>query len=383
MANVFLVPRATYHGDNSLDVLKTIGGKKAMIVTGKGSMIKYGFVDKVTKLLNEGGIEVEVFDGVEPDPSIETCKAGGEAMRNFEPDWIVALGGGSAMDAAKIMWVYYEHPDYDFMELVNFNFPPLRNKAKLICIPSTSGTGSEITAFSVITDYEAQVKYPLVSPDIVPDIAILDVDLPAKMPPKVTAATGMDVLTHAIEAYVSTSADDYTDCMALAAIKLVFEYLERAYKNGDDLEARAKMHDASCMAAMAFNNASLGIVHSLAHKIGGVFHITHGEANAIMLPYVIDYNRKATQKYAKLEGELGIDNIAQAVRELNTRVGITNNFKDGKNTVIERKAFDEAKNLMSERAFKDACTLTNPRETSPEDLLKIYEKAYEGECIDF
>lgn len=383
MYQTFSVPKQIIHGDNALEFLSTLEGKKASIVTGGSSMKRFGFLEEAKNHLEKAGMEVQIIDGVEPDPSINTCLKGGEKMAEFGPDWIIALGGGSTMDAAKIMWVFYEYPGYDFYELVKFNFPKLRTKAKLIGIPSTSGTASEITAFSVITDTENHVKYPLVSPDIVPDVAILDDRIPAKMPPLITAQTGMDVMTHAVEAYVSTAADDYTDPYALKAIELVFQYLERAVKNPDDMEARGKMHTASTIAGMAFSNCSLGIVHSMAHKIGGEFHLTHGEANAIILPYVIQFNKKGTDKYAKLEGELGIDNIEKAIADLNERVGLTNCIIEGKNTEISEENFKEVLELMSQRAQEDACTLTNPRETKWEDIKKIYECAYYGREVDF
>lgn len=379
----YSVPRLIVHGEDALDYLKNLEGKKAAIVTGGSSMKRFGFLDKAKELLEEGGVEVLIIDGVEPDPSIKTCLEGGKKMEEFGPDWIIALGGGSAMDAAKVMWVFYEHPGYDFQKLANFENPPLRNKAKMACIASTSGTASEITAFSVITDTENEIKYPLVHPDFVPDIAIVDPEIPSKMPPLITAQTGMDVMTHAVEAFVSTAADDYTSPHAIRAIELVFENLKKAYDKGDDLKAREKMHDASTMAGMAFSNASLGIVHSMAHKIGGIFHLTHGEANAILLPYIIDYNRKSTDRYDLLENILGIDDIAEEIRKLNEAVGISQNIKDGKNTIIEEDKFLEVLDTMSENAFKDACTLTNPRKTSAEDIKKIYKAAYYGEKVDF
>ncbi len=379
----YSVPRLIVHGEDALDYLKNLEGKKAAIVTGGSSMKRFGFLDKAKELLEEGGMEVLIIDGVEPDPSIKTCLEGGKKMEEFGPDWIIALGGGSAMDAAKVMWVFYEHPGYDFQKLANFENPPLRNKAKMACIASTSGTASEITAFSVITDTENEIKYPLVHPDFVPDIAIVDPEIPSKMPPLITAQTGMDVMTHAVEAFVSTAADDYTSPHAIRAIELVFENLKKAYDKGDDLKAREKMHDASTMAGMAFSNASLGIVHSMAHKIGGIFHLTHGEANAILLPYIIDYNRKSTDRYDLLENILGIDDIAEEIRKLNEAVGISQNIKDGKNTIIEEDKFLEVLDTMSENAIKDACTLTNPRKTSAEDIKKIYKAAYYGEKVDF
>lgn len=379
----YSVPRLIAHGEGSLEELKNLKGKKAVIVTGGNSMKRFGFLDETKKALEEGGMEVMVIDGVEPDPSVKTCLEGGKKMEEFEPDWIVALGGGSAMDAAKAMWIFYEHPGYDFEKLANMENPPLRQKARLACIPSTSGTASEITAFAVITDTEKEIKYPLVHPDFVPDLAIVDPIIPAKMTPLLTAQTGMDVMTHAIEAFVSTAADSYTSPHALEAIKLVFENLKKAYDNGDDMQARDKMHDASTLAGMAFSNASLGIVHSMAHKIGGIFHLTHGEANAIMLPYIIDYNRKKTDRYDELEKLLGIDDIAEEVRKLNKEVGLADSIQNGENTVIGEEDFLKVLDTMSENAYKDACTATNPRETSPEDIKKIYQASYYGKKVDF
>lgn len=383
MYNIFSVPNQIIQGNDALSYLSSLEGKKASIVTGGNSMRRFGFLDETKSELEKAGMEVQIIDGVEPDPSITTCVNGGKKMAEFGPDWIIALGGGSAMDAAKIMWVFYEYPDYDFYELVKFNFPKLRTKAKLIGIPSTSGTASEITAFSVITDVENDIKYPLVSPDLVPDVAILDNRIPSKMPALITAQTGMDVMTHAIEALVSTNANDFTDPYAIRAIKLVFEYLEKAVENPDNLEVRAKMHTASTIAGMAFSNVSLGIVHSMAHKIGGIFHLTHGEANAIMLPYIIQYNKKSTNKYKELEELLGIENIEKEIWELNKKVGISDSIQSGKNTIIEEKDFIKVLDKMSKNAFEDACTLTNPRETSPEDIKKIYECAYYGRKVDF
>ena len=379
----FSVPREIVFGEGSLEHLATLEGKKATLVTGGSSMKRFGFLDRAKEILERAGMEVQIVDGVEPDPSIETCKRGGREMAEFGPDWIIAIGGGSALDASKIMWVYYEHPDWDFMDLVAFKFPQLRTKARLVCIPSTSGTASEITAFTVITDTEKQIKYPIVSPQIVPDIAILDPALPSCMPPHITANTGMDVMTHAVEAYVSTAANDYTTPYARRAIELVLDNLKKAYDHGDDKEARENMHNASTVAGMAFSNCSLGIVHSMAHKIGGIWHLTHGEANAILLPYVIDYNRKKTDRYDQLEKELGVEDIAEEVRKLNAQVGISATIRDGKNTIITEEEFLAHLDTMSENAFADACTLTNPRETSAEDIKKIYKAAFYGEKVDF
>lgn len=374
----YRVPKDIVFGENALEYLSTLEGKKATLVTGGSSMKRFGFLDEAKKQLEKAGMEVSIVDGVEPNPSIETVIRGGKEMAEFGPDWIIAIGGGSALDAAKIMWVYYEYPDTKFEDLVNFKFPKLRTKAKFIAVPSTSGTASEITAFSVITDTENHIKYPLVSYEMTPDIAILDANIPAKMPPHITANTGMDVMAHAVEAYVSTAATSYTDPQALEAIRLVFDKLPVAYTNGDDLKAREDMHNASALAGMAFTNASLGLVHSLAHKIGGEFGITHGLANAILMPYIVDYNRKGTDKVTKLETELRIENLTKELQELNKKVGIPLTLQEVTEVEITEEKFKEVIERMSKNAFEDPCTLTNPRQACPGDVQKIYECAFYG-----
>ena len=380
----FRVPKDIVFGKGTLEYLSTLEGKKAILVTGGRSMKRFGFLDQAKTYLEKAGMEVSIFDGVEPNPSVETVEKGAKAMQDFEPDWIVAIGGGSALDAAKIMWAFYEYPELKFEEIIEPNsMPKLRNKAKFVAIPSTSGTASEITAFSVITDTKAHIKYPIVSYEITPDVAILDPEIPAKMPPHITANTGMDVLAHAIEAWVSTTASNYTDALALRAIQLVFKNLPTAVANGEDLDAREAMHDASTLAGMAFTNASLGLVHSLAHKIGGEFGITHGLANAILMPYIIQYNRKATDKVTELEKILGIDDLPTAVKELNKKVNIPLNLKEVTEVEIDEKKFEEVLDRMSKNAFEDPCTLTNPRQSSAEDVAKIYKAAFYGEDINW
>lgn len=320
---------------------------------------------------------------MEANPSVETVESGAKAMSIFEPDWIIALGGGSALDAAKIMWAFYEHPELKFEDIIEpGSLPKLRNKAKLVAIPSTSGTASEITAFSVITDTKKHIKYPLVSTEMIPDIAILDPALPAKMPKHITANTGMDVLAHAIEAYVSTAASPYTDALAIQAIKLVLENIVTAYEHGDNMEARNNMHNASALAGMAFTNASLGLIHSLAHKIGGEFGITHGLTNAILLPYIIQFNRKSTDKVSKLEKDLGIENLSSCIKELNEKLDIPLNFKDVTEVDMNEDKFKEVLVRMSENAYNDPCTATNPRESDPKIVEMIYTSAYYGKDID-
>jgi alcohol dehydrogenase class IV len=374
----FRVPKDIVFGENALEYLSTLEGKRATLVTGGSSMKRFGFLDEAKRQLEKAGMEVSIVDGVEPNPSVETVIRGGKEMAEFEPDWIVAIGGGSALDAAKIMWVYYEYPETKFEDLVQMKFPTLRTKAKFVAIPSTSGTASEITAFSVITDTQNHIKYPLVSYEMTPDIALLDANIPAKMPPYITANTGMDVMAHAVEAYVSTSATSYTDPLAYEAIRLVFEQLPTAYNDGNNIKAREDMHNASALAGMAFTNSSLGLVHSLAHKIGGEFGITHGLANAILMPYILDYNRKGTNKVAQLEDLLRVDNLTDELQELNKKVGIPLTLQEVSEVDITEEKFLQILDRMSKNAFEDPCTLTNPRQSSSEDVRQIYECAFYG-----
>ena len=263
----FTLPRDLYYGKDALENLKTLQGTKAVVVSGGSSMRKGGFLDKVEAYLKEAGMEVLFFEGVEPDPSVETVMKGAEAMKEFQPDWIVSIGGGSPIDAAKAMWAFYEYPDTTFEDLCTpFNFPKLRTKARFCAIPSTSGTATEVTAFSVITDYSKGIKYPLADFEITPDVAIVDPALVESLPIKQVAYTGMDALTHAIEAYVSTLNSPFTDPLAIKAIEMVLDYLPQSYNL--DMDAREQMHYAQCLAGQAFSNALLGIVHSMAHKTG-------------------------------------------------------------------------------------------------------------------
>ncbi|WP_434999237.1 iron-containing alcohol dehydrogenase [Vibrio scophthalmi] len=377
--NMFKIPESIYFGENAMEALKTLQGKKAVIVTGGSSMKKFGFIAQTQQLLGEAGIDSLVFDGVEPNPSVQTVVKGAQAMRDFEPDWIIAIGGGSALDAAKIMWCFYEHPHLDFADIIPVgSMPALRTKAKFVAIPSTSGTASEITAFSVITDLENHIKYPIVSAHIVPDVAIIDPALPAKMPPHITANTGMDVMAHALEAFASIAANDYSDPLAMRAVKLVFENIEAAYKHGDDMAARDNMHNASTLAGMAFSNVSLGLVHSLAHKIGGEFGVTHGLANAILMPYIIEYNKQSTDKYAEIEHYLGLESIENELRALNAKLDIPLTFKEITEVEISEEAFLAVLDRMSQNAFDDPCTLTNPGTPTAEDVKEIYRRAYFG-----
>jgi len=383
--------------------------KRAFIVTDEG-MVRLGYVDIVKEYLHQNkGIEaVEMFADVEPDPSDETVFKGAKLMHAFKPDVIIAIGGGSAMDAAKGMWLFYEQPETTFFGIKQkfldirkrtFKYPELGEKAQFVAIPTTSGTGSEVTPFTVITDNETNVKYPLADYALTPDVAIIDSQFVMSVPKSITADTGMDVLTHAIESYVSVMANDYTDSLALKAIDLVFKYLKASYDNNKDEEAREKMHNASCIAGMAFANAFLGINHSLAHKIGAEFHIPHGRANAILMPHVIRYNairpRKLTifpkyesfcadERYAEIARMLGlpastteegVNSLVEAVIELGKSLDIDMSMKG---QGVEKAELDQKLNYLAERAFEDQCTTSNPKLPLVSELEDILKAAYEG-----
>ena len=393
----FTLPRDLYHGKGCLEELKNLEGKKAIVVVGGGSMKRFGFLDRAVGYLKDAGMEVRLFENVEPDPSVETVMKGAEMMREFEPDWIVAMGGGSPIDAAKAMWTFYEYPDTTMEQLITpFNFPKLRTKAKFCAIPSTSGTATEVTAFSVITDYSKGIKYPLADFNITPDIAIVDPDLAETMPQKLTAFTGMDAMTHAIEAYVSTMHCDYTDPLALHAIKMIHNDLVKSY-NGD-MEARDRMHNAQCLAGMAFSNALLGIVHSMAHKTGAAYtggHIVHGCANAMYLPKVIKYNAKnaeAAKRYAEIAQFIGlkgatteelVDALIAELKKMNGELNIPKCIKEYEGGIIDEKEFMEKLPKVAELAIGDACTGTNPRIPTQDEMEKLLKACYYDEEIDF
>ena len=389
----FTLPRDLYYGADSLAELKNLKGKKAILVLGGGSMKKFGFVDKALNYLKEAGIETILFENVEPDPSVETVMKGAEMMREFEPDWIISMGGGSPIDAAKAMWAFYEYPEVTFEDLcIPFNFPTLRTKAKFCAIPSTSGTATEVTAFSVITDYAKGIKYPLADFNITPDVAIVDPALAETMPKSLTAYTGMDALTHAVEAYVSTLNSVFTDPLAIKAIQIVNSDLIKSYDG--DMNSREVMHYGQCLAGMAFSNAILGIVHSMAHKTGAAFstgHITHGLANAMYLPYVIKYNAKVETvavRYAEIANSIGItgtvkecvDGLCKKIVEMNNYMGIPNTLKDF--GIIESE-FKEKIAAISENAVNDACTGSNPRSIDPAAMEKLFTCIYYGTEVEF
>ncbi|MCK8817248.1 bifunctional acetaldehyde-CoA/alcohol dehydrogenase [Natroniella sulfidigena] len=400
------IPSEIYFEPNSLFQLRNLEGNKAVIITDQ-VMKDLGYVKKVTKHLKEAGIDYKIFSGVEPDPSVKTVLTGTEFVKNFEADLIIALGGGSPMDAAKGIWLFYENPELDFEDLKlrfadikkrTYQFPKLGQQAKLVAIPTTSGSGSEVTSFTVITDKENNIKYPLVSYELTPDIAIIDSELTMTLPPQVTAHTGLDVLTHAIEGYVSILASDYTDPLALKAIKLVFDYLPQAYQKGQHNRlAREKMHNASCIAGIVFTNAFLGINHSLAHILGGRFGIPHGLANAILLPHVIRYNSKmptkiahypnysypqANKKYKEIANWLGLDttgdeieSLISAIKGLMKELNVPLNLAEAG---IKEEEFKAELEDMATFAYSDQSTVANPRRPLISELIKIYKQAYQG-----
>lgn len=386
----FTLPRDIYFGDNAIEELKILRGyKKAVIVTGGTSMKKNGFLDKLEKILGEAGLTTRLIDGVEPDPSVETVYHGAEIMREFQPDVIVAIGGGSPMDAAKAMWVFYEYPEKKFDDIKEpFSMPKLRQKAIFVAIPSTSGTASEVTAFSVITDYSTHIKYPLADFEITPDIAVLDTSIPMTMPKKLTAHTGMDALTHAVEAYVATCRSDFSDALAVKAISGIYDSLVDSF-NGSP-EARGQMHIAQCLAGMSFSNALLGISHSLAHKTGAIFEIPHGCCNAILLPYVIQYNSKVCMsRYAEIARAVGLSgatdkqlviSLVDSIKELNSKLGIAQTYKDNGVTEEKLKLNEDS---IAENAVLDPCTGSNPRKCDKEDMKKVLECAYYGCDVTF
>lgn len=402
----FTIPRDVYHGKGALAELKNLEGKRAMICVGGGSMKRGGFLQQAEDYLKEAGFEVQLFEGIESDPSVDTVMRGAKAMQEFGPDWIIAMGGGSPIDAAKAMWIKYEYPDITFEEMCKvFALPKLRTKARFCAISSTSGTATEVTAFSIITDYQKGTKYPIADFEITPDIAIVDPALAETMPKKLVAHTGMDAMTHAIEAYVSTAHCEYTDALAIHAIEMIQKNLIKSY-NGD-MEARDAMHDAQCLAGMAFSTASLGIVHSMAHKTGAVFadfgaHIIHGAANAMYLPKVIAYNAKdETAKkrfgviadYMHLAGSTDDEKIASLIAELrhmNDELNIphciqhygADSFPTDQGFVPEN-VFLERLPGIAERAIGDACTLTNPRTPNQEEMEKVLKACYYDTEIDF
>ena len=402
----FTLPRDIYHGKGCLETLKTLEGKRAMICVGGGSMKRNGFLDRAVEYLKEAGMEVQLYEGIEPDPSVETVMKGADAMLKFQPDWIIAMGGGSPIDAAKAMWIKYEYPDVTFEDMCKvFGLPKLRKKAHFCATPSTSGTATEVTAFSIITDYSKGIKYPIADFEITPDVAIVDPDLAETMPKKLVAHTGMDAMTHAIEAYVSTAHCDYSDPLALHAIKMIEHDLIDSY-NGD-MAKRDSMHNAQCLAGMAFSNALLGIVHSMAHKTGAAFadygsHIIHGAANAMYLPKVIAYNAKnpeAADRYAEISDfmslggnskEEKIQLLITYLRGMNDKLNIPHSINHygadsypAEQGFVPENVFLERLPEIAKNAIADACTGSNPRQPSQEEMEKLLKCCYYDTEVDF
>ncbi len=411
----FKVPEKIYFEAGAIQYLEKMPDiTRAFIVTDEG-MVKLGYVDRILYHLRKRQqyVHSEIFSSVEPDPSFETIKRGVQAIESFKPDVIIALGGGSAIDAAKGMWLFYEHPDADvegmklkFLDIrkKTYKFPKLGEKCKMVAIPTTSGTGSEVTSFAVISDKVQNKKYPLTDYELTPDVAIVDPDLVTSLPKSITADTGMDVLTHALEAYVSNMASDYTDALAEKAAELVIKNLKECYDNGSNKEARERMHNASTMAGMAFSNAFLGINHSLAHKLGAVYHLPHGRLNAILLPYVVKYNSEeptkfvsfpkyeyfiADEKYATIAKKIGlkadtkeegVQSLIKEIQELNEYLNIPKSLQEAG---IDEKDFFENIDTLADRAFEDQCTTANPRLPLIPELKQILTDAYYGNEIKF
>ncbi|MCR8937569.1 bifunctional acetaldehyde-CoA/alcohol dehydrogenase [Brevibacillus laterosporus] len=406
----FKIPEKIYFEKNSIQYLQDMPDISRAVIVTDPAMVKLGYVDKVLRNLRSRSqyVHCKVFSDVEPDPSVTTVRKGTELMADFRPDVIIALGGGSAMDAAKAMWLFYEYPNEEFQNLYQkfldirkrvYKFPKLGRLAKFVAIPTTSGTGSEVTPFAVITDREKNMKYPIADYELTPDVAILDPQFVMTVPKVITADTGMDVLTHAMEAYVSVMANDFTDGLALKAIQLIFEYLPRAYKDGGDEVARQKVHNASCIAGMAFANAFLGINHSLAHKLGAEFHIAHGRSNAILMPHVIRFNATVPNKFAsfpryekfiaheryaeiaRLLGlpakttEEGVESLIQAVVTLGKSLDIPMSIEANG---VSKEAFEKEVDRLAVLAFEDQCTTANPKMPLVTELAEIYRNTFKG-----
>lgn len=401
----FTNPRDLYFGEGARHEVKNLKGKRAVIVSGGSSMRRGGFLDDVENDLKSVGFEVAHIEGVESDPSVETVMNGAAKMSEFQPDWIIAIGGGSPIDAAKAMWIKYEYPETTFEDMCKvFGLPELRTKAHFCAISSTSGTATEVTAFSIITDYQKGVKYPIADFQITPDVAIVDPELTYGMPVKLVAHTGMDALTHAIEAYVSTVASMYTDGDALHAIREIVEWLPKSYKG--DKVARQHMHDAQCIAGIAFSSGLLGIVHSMAHKTGAAFsggHIIHGCANAMYLGKVIQFNardERAKARYAfiakeilHLEGNTEdelVEALVQKIRDINDALNIPQGIKNygeggtkSETSIIDEKEFFEKAPEVARLAIEDACTLSNPRKPTQEEMEQLLKCVYFDLPVEF
>lgn len=367
------------HGENAISYLETLKGKKAFIVTSGKIAGQLGQLDIVKTCLTKAGMETCCFDDVDPDPEIKSVLAGAAAMGGFQPDWIIAIGGGSAMDAAKAMWVAYENPEFDTLEkfMPPHIIPKMGLKAKLVCIPTTSGTGSEVTRSVVLSDKAMNLKLPFRSDELIPDIAILEASFTSSMPPSLTAFTGMDALTHAVESYVSRNANNFSDAFAEKSMLGIFKYLPLAFSNPANLYYRGEMHCFSTMAGLAFANVGLGIVHSIAHAFGGIFHVPHGLANAVLLPYVIDFNREspaAAEKYQYLEKLLGRE-LRTAIEDLKTQVRVPVTMQE---VIRNDREFEDQLSSLIAKALADGCTGTNPISVNGQQMETLIRDAYFG-----
>lgn len=385
----FTIPRDLYFGDNALEYLEAAEGTRAFIVYGSKRLENDGVIAKMQAHLKKADIESMTFCGVEHDPSVATVREGVRLMNEFQPDLIIGIGGGSPIDAAKAMWLFYEHPDFTFEEAAKpFNLPKMRTKAHFIAISTTSGTATEVTSFSVITDNDTGIKYPIADYNITPDVAILDTTLVESMPKHLVANTGMDALTHALEAYVSTAANPFTDALAMRAIEMICKNLVASY-NGD-MEARKNMHLAQNLAGMAFSNAILGIAHSMAHKSGAILDVPHGLANAIYLTNTICFNAKnAGARYAEIAQRVGlaganeqelVNALVQLIKDMRVQLDMPASLKE---FGIDEADFKTRVDNMAVTAVADPCTSTNPREISAEEMKALYLAAYYGDDIDF
>lgn len=385
----FTIPRDIYFGEGTISELSKLSGKRATVVIGGGSIKKNGTLEQIEAHLKRAGMEVQLIEGVESDPSVATVMKGVEAMNQFQPDWIVGVGGGSPIDAAKAMWIFHEYPELTFEEAAKpFSLPSLRTKAQFAAIPTTSGTGTEVTSFSVITDNATGIKYPIADYNITPDVAIVDTDLAQTMSPKLVAHTGMDALTHAFEAYVSTVSNAFTDALAIKSIEMMKTHMIPSFEG--DKHARSEMHLAQCLAGMSFSNAILGIVHSMAHKTGKIFDIPHGCANAIYLPYVIEFNKKSVGcAYADIAKRLGlsgstsdelVDALVKMVKDFNAQMNIPQTLKD---FGVCEEDFNRQLDAIAAAAVADPCTGTNPREISVEEMKQLFKCTFYGNSVDF
>ena len=385
---IFSSPKVVF-GDDALEYLENLRGRRAFFVT-DANMLAFGFVERVQQHLTAAGLESAVFAEVEPNPSLQTVRRAAQQMVEYQPDWIIGLGGGSAMDAAKAAWLLYENPDADPAAINPMEEYGLRQKARLIAIPTTSGTGSEATWATVLTDTELQMKLAMGTPELLPDLAIVDSSLVLGLPPRITADTGLDVLTHAVEAYTNTMRNDFTDGMALKAVDLVFKHLPRAYADGADAEARGHMHNAAAIAGLAFGNSMLGLAHAMGHSMGAVLHVPHGRSVGLFLPYVIEFTANGgNTRYGDIahhvrlpaeDEETGTAALVGAIRDLSAIVGFATSIQD---LGIERAAFEEALPKLVANAEADNQLFFNIRFAESDDLAKLFMCAYEGRSVDW